>query len=283
MVINLRKNSSNFLGFKLKAIKKKQEKYVVRSNISDKAKTKIIKNFRSQIENIKNNPKTYNVEKLNSMILGWHNYYSIATHVNIDFGEINFLVRKRLYNQTRSIRSDSICENRTYKKLYGKYTFKPISICKTTIYPLAGVRFKIPRLIKMVASRYTVQGRYYIHKGLLGEFKEKIKFLIENPLKKESLQKNDNRISLFVGQKGLCYITKKPLDVTTMIIRNRLPKDKGGTDKYQNLVLVSKEISHLIDEKNLLKACEYKGRIMLDEEALNKINTLRKLVGNPMI
>uniref|UniRef100_UPI002433458C group II intron maturase-specific domain-containing protein n=1 Tax=Clostridium sp. C8-1-8 TaxID=2698831 RepID=UPI002433458C len=72
-----------------------------KSNISDKAKTKIINNYRKQIEIIKNHPKTFNIEKLNSMILGWHNYYSIATHVNKDFSEINFLVRKRFYNRTR--------------------------------------------------------------------------------------------------------------------------------------------------------------------------------------
>jgi len=137
--------------------------------------------------------------------------------------------------------------------------------------------------MKMVASRYTVQGRYYIHKELVGEFKDTIKFLIDNPSKNGSLQKNDNRISLFVAQKGLCHITKKRLDIRTMIIRNRLPKDKGGTDKYQNLVLVNKEISNLIDEKDLLKATKYKQKIEIDEKTLNKINTLRKLVGNPMI
>ena len=283
MVINLRKNYSNFLGFKLKAIKKKPRKYVVKSNISDKAKAKIINNYRNQIEKIKNNPKIYNVKKLNSMILGWHNYYSIATHVNIDFGEINFLVRKRLYNRTKSIRSDCLYENETYKKFYGKYNFKPVSICKTTIYPVAGIKFKIPKLMKMVASRYTAQGRYYIHKDLTGKFKDTIKFLIDNPLKNESLQKNDNRISLYVGQKGLCYISKKPLDIMSMAIRNRIPKNRGGTDKYQNLVLVSEEISNFIDEKDLLKATKYKEMIELDKKALNRINTLRKLVGNPMI
>lgn len=283
MVINLRRNSSNFLGFKLKAIKKKQGKYVVKSNISNKAKTKIIKNYRNQIEKIKNNPKIYNVEKLNSMILGWHNYYSIATHVNIDFSEINFLVRKRLYNRTRSIRSDCLYKNKTYQKFYGGYNFKPVSICKTTIYPLAGIKFKIPRLMKMIASRYTAQGRFYIHKDLIGQFKKTIKFLIDNPLKNESLQKNDNRISLFVAQKGLCHITKEPLNVLNMEIRNRIPKDKGGTDRYQNLVLVSREISNLIDENDMLKVNEYKEGIELDIKALNKINTLRKLVGNPMI
>ncbi len=282
MVINLRKNYSNFLGIKLKAVKKKK-KHVVKSKISDKAKAKIIQNYRNQIEVIKNNPKIYNVEKLNSMILGWHNYYKIATHVNSDFSEINFLVRKRLFNRTRSIRSDCLYENKTYKRIYGNYNFIPISICKITIYPLAGVKFKIPRLMKMTASRYTIMGRYHIHKDLDDEFMDSIKFLINNPLKKESVQKNDNRISLFVAQGGLCNVSKENLDIADMEIRNIVPKEKGGTDKYHNLILVNRKISSFIDETDELKISEYKERINLNRKALNKINKLRKLVGNSMI
>lgn len=282
MVINLRKNYSNFLGFKLKAIKKKK-KHVVKSMVSDKAKSKIIKNYRNQIEKIKNNSKIYNVEKLNSMILGWHNYYKIATHVNLDFSEINFLVRKRLFNRTRSIRSDSLYENKTYTRIYGNYNFKSISICKITIYPLAGVKFKIPRLMKMLVSRYTIVGRFHIHKDLGDEFKDSIKFLINNPSKKESIQKNDNRISLFVAQRGLCHVSKENLDIIDMEIRNIVPKEKGGTDKYHNLVLVNREINSFIDETDERKINEYKKRINLNRKALNKINKLRKLVGNSMI
>ncbi|MDR3595673.1 group II intron reverse transcriptase/maturase [Clostridium sp.] len=282
MVINLRKNYSNFLGFKLKAVKKKK-KYVVKSMISDKAKSKLIQNYSNQIEKIRNNPKTYNVEKLNSMILGWHNYYKIATHVNSDFSEINFLVRKRLFNRTRSIRSDSLYENKTYKRIYGNYNFKPISICKITIYPLAGVKFKIPRLMKMVASRYTIVGRFHIHKDLDEEFKESIKLLINNPLKNQSIQKNDNRISIFVAQRGLCHVSKEKLDINGMEIRNIVPEEKGGTDQYYNLILVDEEISRFIDETNELKINEYKERIKLNRKALKKINKLRKLVGNSMI
>ena len=282
MVINLRNNYSNFLGFKLKAVKKKR-KYVVKSMISDKAKTKIIQNYKNQIEKIKNNPKIYKVEKLNSMILGWHNYYKIATHVNLDFSEINFLVRKRLYNRTRSIRSDTLYENKTYKRIYGKYNFKHISICKITIYPLAGVKFKIPRLMKTVINRYTILGRFHIHKDLDDEFKDSLKFLINNSLKNESIQKNDNRLSLFVAQRGLCHVSKEKLDINDMEIRNIVPKENGGTDNYHNLVLVNKEISSFINETNELKIKEYKEMIKLDRKALNKINKLRKLVGNSMI
>lgn len=281
-IINLRKNYSNFLGIKIKAIKKAKG-YVVRSRISDKANKKIKEKIRNQIEEIRKKCTINNVARLNSMILGWHNYYSMATLVNIDFREIKFLVRKRLFNRTRSIRSDKLSESKTYKRLYGKYNFKTTSICNITIYPLAGINFRIPKLIKNQASRYTIEGRYFIHKNLAPEFKEDIKFLIDNPIKNESMEKNDNRISLYVGQKGLCHISKQKLKLTEMVIRNKLPKNKGGTDKYHNLILVNKEISVLIDEKDTNNINQCKEGIMLGKKALDKLNALRILVGNPMI
>lgn len=281
-VINLRKNYSNFLGFKIKAVKKRKG-YVINSRISDKAKRKITEKYRNQIDKIKNKPKVYNVDKLNSMILGWHNYYRIATHVNLDFSEINYLVRKRLFNRTRSIRSDKIYPNKTYERIYGRYNFKATSICKITIFPIAGIKLKLASYMKNVASRYTIEGRYYLHKDLEVEYKEAIKFLVNNPVKKDTMEKNDNRISLYVGQKGLCHISKVKLDLNNMVTRNKLPKYKGGTDKYHNLILVNKEISYIIDEEVVEKITQLKQGIKLEKKAFIKINALRKLVGNPMI
>ncbi|HEY8891036.1 MAG TPA: group II intron reverse transcriptase/maturase [Clostridium sp.] len=281
-VINLRKNYSNFLGFKIKAVKKRKS-YVINSRISDKAKKKITEKYRNQIDKIKNKPKVYNVDKINSMILGWHNYYRIATHVNLDFSEINYLVRKRLFNRTRSIRSDKIYPNKTYERIYGRYNFKSTSICKTTIFPIAGIKFKLASYMKNVASRYTIEGRYYLHKDLEVEYKEAIKFLVNNPVKRDSIEKNDNRISLYVAQKGLCHISKVKLDLNNMVTRNKLPKYKGGTDKYHNLILVNKEMSYIIDEEVIEEITQLKQGIKLDEKAFIKINALRKLVGNLVI
>lgn len=281
-VINLRKNHSSFLGFKMKVINKRNKK-VVRSKITDKAKNKIEKEYRNQIEKIRKRPNTQEIMNLNSMILGWHNYYSIATLVNLDFSEINFLVRKRLLNRTRRIRSDTLYASKTYKRLYGEYNFKPVSIGKITIFPLAAVKFKIPKNIKNLSSRYTITGRYYIHKQLPKEYSEAIKYLLNNPLKGETLEINDNRISLYVGQKGLCHISKMHLKIDTMIIRHKCPKVNGGKDTYNNLILVNKEISNLIDEKENENINQYKERLNLDVKALEKLNKLRKLIGNPMI
>lgn len=68
-----------------------------------------------------------------------------------------------------------------------------------------------------------------------------------------------------------------------MITRNKLPKNKGGTDKYHNLILVNEEISCFIDEKEEDKINQYKEWIKLDRKALKKINALRELVGNLII
>ena len=137
--------------------------------------------------------------------------------------------------------------------------------------------------MKNVASRYTIEGRYYLHKDLEVEYNEAIKFLVKNPVKNDTIEKNDNRISLYVSQKGLCNISKKKLDLNNMVTRNKLPKYKGGTDKYHNLILVNKEISYIIDEEVVEKITQLKQGIKLDEKAFIKINALRKLVGNPMI
>ena len=41
------------------------------------------------------------IQKYNSYIMGIHNYYCIATHVNIDIHKIAFDVKKSLYNRLK--------------------------------------------------------------------------------------------------------------------------------------------------------------------------------------
>ena len=41
------------------------------------------------------------IQKYNSYIIGIHNYYCIATHVNIDIQKIAFDVKKSLYNRLK--------------------------------------------------------------------------------------------------------------------------------------------------------------------------------------
>ena len=64
---------------------------------------------------------------------------------------------------------------------------------------------------------------------------------------------NDNRISLYAGQQGKCYITNEPLRLTEIKVHHKIPKWKGGKDNYKNLILVNQELCKLINETNIEK------------------------------
>ncbi|MGL6105212.1 group II intron reverse transcriptase/maturase, partial [Romboutsia sp.] len=101
-ITNLRKNNTEFLGFKLK-VKLKGKKYVCNSRMTQKAKQNTVNKLKQQIKNIQKSQNNKEVSKLNSMILGSHNYYRYATHVSKDFSGIDFLVRKTLRARLKNI------------------------------------------------------------------------------------------------------------------------------------------------------------------------------------
>ena len=61
-----------------------------------------------------------------------------------------------------------------------------------------------------------------------------------------SVEYNDNRLSLYCGQMGRCYVTKQPLELGHMHCHHRIPRHFGGDDKYGNLVLVTDEVHRLL-------------------------------------
>ena len=101
-ITNLRKRSSEFLGFEIKAVKKKK-KYVGNSHVSKKKKEKIKDQIREKVALIRKNSLIENLNKYNSYIMGIKNYYIIATHINIDFNTIAYQTSRTLYNRLNPI------------------------------------------------------------------------------------------------------------------------------------------------------------------------------------
>lgn len=103
-IVNLKRQYSEFLGFKIKVKPKGKKngkaKYTVVSHISDKRKEKIKKRAAEMVEKIKFPANMTEEHKFimdyNSYVLGVHNYYRIATHVNQDFAEIGFSVKRTM-------------------------------------------------------------------------------------------------------------------------------------------------------------------------------------------
>ena len=281
-VVNVRKNYSNFLGFKLK-VKPKRNKHIVTSHVSEKAKKKIIRGIIEAVKEIKKSPSVKTVNEYNSKIIGWHNYYKIATQVNYDFREIAFLVKRAFYNGTRSIRSSTGTKTEAFKRLYGEYSFKITYIAGVALFPIRGIRTKHPMCFQKGICCYTSEGRAKIHSNLKRDYSYIIGYFLKNPVNRMGAEYNDNRISLYIGQEGKCAVTKQPLTINNMQVHRKLPALKDGIDSYNNLIYVVKDVHTLIHAVDYETIELYMKKLNLNKKAFDKLNELRKLVGNCVI
>ena len=280
-ITNLRKNYTEFLGFKLK-VNLKKHRYVCNSRMTAKAKEKTITKIKKQIKVIQRHRNNKEVLKLNSIILGSHNYYKYATHVSKDFAEIDFLVRKTFRTRLKKVMNNKPKLSSTYKRLYGRYNGKLRTIGDITIFPIYGCTTKAPMCFSQDICNYTEKGRELIHKNLYG-YGFIIEYLIKNLYSSQSVELNDNKISLMIGQRGQCYVTGEYLQIENMICHHKIPKKLGGSDEYKNLVWITKETKDMVESTNLGAIAKYLNKVQLDETGLKKFNSLRKLVGNSVI
>ena len=277
-ITNVRKNKTEFLGIAL-TVGKKRNKYVSQSNMTNKAKQSVIQNLKKQIKVIQKNGNFDNVNKLNAIILGCHNYYSVATRVNHDFAKINYIVTKSLDNRLKQYITDKPIKSKTYQELYGKYNGKIRTIYGVTLFPIYGVVNKPPMNFNQEINNYTEKGRNLIHQKVYN-----IHWMIEQLLKNkqydQSVEYNDNRISLLVGQKGKCHVTGNYLELDAMECHHKLPRSQGGTDDYKNLVWLCKDAHKLIHSTTKEAIEKYLMKLNLDSKGLKRVNSLRQLVGN---
>jgi hypothetical protein len=99
---------------------------------------------------------------------------------------------------------------------------------------------------------------------------------MRNPVEDRSIEYNDNRLSLYCGQMGKCYVTKQTLEIGHMHCHHRIPKSLGGDDSYGNLVLVTDEVHrllHAIAEATIDKCMQL---LKPNQKQLRTLNRLRK-------
>jgi len=284
-ITNLKTNYMEFLGFRLKAFKKRH-RYVCKSKMSIKAINKAVKKLKKQIIIIQRTNSMKEVNKLNSMILGLHNYYKVATHISLDFNLIAFLVNKTLENRLKSILNKLGSISKTFKKYYGKYNFKAYNVCNIRLFPIGGIKFSIPYGFTQSTCNYTVSGRVKIHDELQSINSNMFKHMLANPIRGQTIEFNDNTLSKIAGQGGCCFITKEKLKIGNFKCIHHKPKNLGGSDNYNNIIIVSADVYKLIHERNTKNQLIYIKRIgesIRNKTILRKLNKLRKIIGNSKI
>ncbi len=150
------------------------------------------------------------------------------------------------------------------------------------LVPIGYIRHRNPMCKRLLVNSYTTEGRELIHKSLQIN-NDTLKQLMKYPVKGESVEYNDNRISLYVAQKGGCAITGAILTTDNMHCHHKVPRKKDGNDRYTNLVLLTIPVHNLVHATDTKTIAHYLKKLSLTEAQLTKVNNLRKLVGNEVI
>ena len=287
-VINLKKQYSEYLGFKLKAVKK-GNKYVVRSQMRDKAVQKVTDELIEQVKKIQkpkdNKQSVMEICKFNQMVEGVQNYYQYATHVNIDCKKIQRAISTVITNRLkRRVKKKGITRNKHIHKRYGD-SQQLRFVDGYPLVPIGYVQTRNPMYKKASICKYTPEGRQEIHKSL--QFDEYVSWVMEqlqyNYTFTDSIEFTDNKISLYAAQNGKCAVLGSILDIDDIHCHHKLPKKLGGKDNYQNLIIVHQDVHRLIHATQLQTISRYLYALKLDKQQISKVNKLRKMVGNEPI
>ncbi|MDM5246067.1 group II intron reverse transcriptase/maturase [Lysinibacillus sp. G4S2] len=286
-VVNLKKNSSEFLGFSIKAIRKGKTRfgYVAKSDMSKKAKANAFQKIKEAIRVIKRKPCIQTVWNFNTVVMGIQNYYSAATQITINLNELNLHLRKTLYNQLKNIRTEARFHEmtKTLQKRYKGYEAKLYKIQNMVFVPIHAQRWGKTLCFSQIICNFTVEGRAKIHNSLKAINKNTLSHIMRNYIPNRSIEYNDNRISKFIAQYGKCAILGEELGINDWHCHHINPFNISKDDSYSNLIILNKAIHQLIHLKDQAKIKTLLKAVKLSNKQIVKVNNLRLKCNNEII
>ena len=287
-IVNVKKMYSEFLGFKIK-VHPKGRKWTVESHVCDKAlcrqKEALIEQAKKVAKPPQHSTESYEIHLYNAKVVGAQSYYKIATHINLDFNGLNLAVMRVFTNRLRTQKCNRLRrKGRPLTKaemgLYGNTPMmRYVAGSDEPIYPIGFVQHKPPWTKKRKANLYTAEGRKEIHDNLRINTSLMVQMMKSSG--KNSTEYSDNRISLYSAQWGKCGITGIEFQCLEDIhCHHKLPKQYGGTDRYDNLVLLLPQVHRLIHAADEITIRKYLELLKLDKTQILKLNKYRELAKN---
>jgi len=284
-VVNMKKNSSTYLGFNIKVVPKGKTRYgfIAKTDMSEKAIKKAKTNLKAKIINIQKHTSYIAIENYNSAVRGIQNYYSIATNVYNNLTDVSYALLPTIRIRLRDI-SKTIPLRETDIEFQRKATgirddTKIVKIGSQTLLPITAVRHRSPMNFSQDTTNYTAKGREKIHSNLEKVTELEFEALARGRDPNESVEFNDNRISAFVVQQGNCYITGLKLNANDMKCFRKIPLSQGGTNKHGNIAFVEPRVFNLIFNDNINEAKIQLATLQLEESKRNRLNKIRRNYG----
>lgn len=275
-IINLRKHESVFLGFTIRA-NRKGKKRVAHTFVRAEKIQKIKAEAKKRIELLRSSPTAQNALRFNSFVLGLHNYFNRATHVNLAFSRLAYEIRAMMYNRLKPVGKYAHPTNPppTYKKFYS-VGFKTYEIAGIHLFPLANVQTKNVISFTQSLTPFTVDGRSRIYKNLHKNIRQELAFLMESNIPSRSVEYMDNRISRYSMKNGTCEITGSFLQAHNVHCHHYIPLQLGGSDKFNNLRILHKDVHKIIHMTDTVKMNTLMKNLGITEPMLQKINNYRE-------
>ncbi|MGL5427087.1 MAG: reverse transcriptase domain-containing protein, partial [Cetobacterium sp.] len=229
-IVNLIKQSSEFLGIRITTIKNR-DKRTVRTFISNKSKEKIKKTIAKEIEKLHKYRNNNQAKKYNVVIAGIQNYYRIATMVSQDMAKIGYILGRKLKSR---FGKRSHIKDFSYLRRYKTYNFKVWNVSGVTLYTIGACKYKI-------VKSYSIKKQTF---DLVDEELEKT-----SNLKVTEWEIIKARLRLL--RNSTCEITKEYIaGRDRFYVHHIIPKQKGGKDDIENLMFLKYEFKRLLSSEN---------------------------------
>lgn len=278
-IINLRKRESEFLGFTIRANRKRNNR-VAHTKIKESKKQGIKLRAKKLIQRLRTSPTSQNALLFNSFVLGIHNYFNRATHVYGEFSRLAYQLKAFIYNRLKNVGKYGHPSNPppTYKKFYsqGMKTFK---VCEVYLFPLADVKTRNSMNFSQSLTPFTEEGRNRIYKELRGDIQREISVLMKSNIPTRSVEYMDNRISRYSMKLGKCEITGTFLNASEVHCHHYIPLHLEGDDKFNNLRILHKVVHKIIHLKDTSTIEILINKLGLTKPLIKKINDYRSQCG----
>jgi hypothetical protein len=286
-VINLKKNSSEFLGFSFRAIRKGKTRmgYVAQSSMTKKAKSNALIKIKDSIKAIQKKPCVETVWHYNTVVMGIQNYYAAATQISKNLSELSSHLNKTLYNRLKNFRTEAKFEDmtNTLQKRYKGYLPQYFKVQNMVFVPIYAQRHKTNLCFSQETCNYTVEGRAKIHNNLKAINKNVLRYVMKNFIPNRTIEYNDNRISKFIAQYGRCAISGVELGTNDWHCHHKNPFHLSKDDRFSNLTVLHEAVHRLVHLKDIEKIKVLLNSFELNKKQKEKVNELRKQCGNHAI
>lgn len=106
--------------------------------------------------------------------------------------------------------------------------------------------------------------------------------LAEARIPNASTEYYDNRLAIYAMQHGKCYVTKQFLSTDEVYFHHIIPINKGGTDRFNNLVIICRKVHNLLHAESEDEISESLPKLIQNKSQLKRFNKLRAAMGYPI-